>query len=76
MSEHDNHGPQGGGFWRSRTGVALLAFLAIAALLLAYEHRVHLFAGGAGTVLLLVGCIVVHLFMHGGHGNHGGGGDK
>jgi hypothetical protein len=69
MTEHDNHEPQGG-FIRSRTGIALLVFLAVAALLLAYEHRVHLLTGNLGIGLLLAACVVVHLFMHGGHGGH------
>ena len=76
MSQHHEHEPQGGNFWKSRTGITLLVFLGVAALLLAYEHRVHLFAGNAGVVLLLIGCFVMHLFMHGGHGGHGGGGGK
>ena len=60
-------------FWKSRAGISLLVALAIAALLLGYEHRVHLLAGNGLLVLLLLGCGVMHLFMHGGHGGHGGG---
>ncbi|GIL02592.1 MAG: hypothetical protein BroJett030_24910 [Alphaproteobacteria bacterium] len=76
MTEHHNHEPQQGSFWRSRTGIALLVFLATAALLLAYEHRVHLFAGNPGIGLLLAAYVVVHLFMHGGHGGQGNGGGR
>ncbi len=77
MDNHGEHEPQPRrSFWRTRTGITFLAFLAVAAMLLAYEHRVHLFAGNAGLVLLLVGCFVMHLFIHGGHGGHGGGGGK
>lgn len=72
---HENE-PQSGGFWKSRTGITLLVFLGVAALMLGWEHRVHIFAGNALPVLLLVGCFVMHLFMHGGHGGHGGGGGK
>ena len=36
-----NTNPSSGSFWRSRTGVALCAFLAIAAVLLILEHRAH-----------------------------------
>lgn len=75
MTEHHDHEPKGS-FWKSRTGVTLLVFLGVAALLLGWEHRVHLFAGDAFAVLLLVGCVVMHLFMHGGHGGHGGGGNR
>lgn len=60
-------------FFKSRAGMVLLAFLAIAGFLLVYEHRAHLFTGNGVLVALLLGCIVMHLFMHGGHGRgHGG----
>ena len=59
-------------FWKSRVGISLIIALTIAALLLVFEHRVHIFAGNGFLVLLLLGCVVMHLFMHGGHG----GGDK
>jgi len=43
--------------------------------LLGYEHRVHLFVGNGLLVLLLLGCVGMHFFMHGGHGgSHKGGG--
>lgn len=70
---HPGHDPlPPGGFWRSRSGVLLIAFLAFGGLLLAYEHRVHLLAGEGALALLLLACIAMHLFMHGGHGGHGG----
>lgn len=77
MSDHDHLGHQSrpsGSFWRSRAGIVLIAFLAVAGLLLAYEHRVHLFTGNGILVALLVLCVGMHLFMHGGHG--GGGQDS
>ena len=48
-----------------------IAFLAIAAFLLVYEHRVHVF--GYLPFLLLLLCPLLHIFMHGGqgHGGHG-----
>ena len=58
-------------FLKSRDGVVLLAFLAIAGILLVYEHRVHVFTGNGVLIALLAACIGMHLFMHGGHG-HGG----
>ncbi len=58
-------------FWKSRVGVGLIIALTIAALLLGFEHRVHIFAGNGFLVLLLLGCVVMHLFMHGGHGGGG-----
>ncbi len=60
-------------FWRSRIGISLIIALAIAAVLLGFEHRVHIFFGNGFLALLLLGCVVMHLFMHGGHGGHGGG---
>lgn len=62
-----------GSFWRSRFGAVLLAFLVIGGLLMAYEHRVHLFSGNLFPILLLLVCIGMHFFMHRGHGGHGGG---
>jgi len=64
------------GFWKSRAGVTLIVFLAIAAILLGFEHRIHIFAGNGLIAALLVGCIVMHFFMHGGHGGGGRGADK
>lgn len=60
------------GFWRSPTGITLIVFLAIAAILLGYEHRVHIFGGSSGTFLFLIAWIGLHYFMHRGHGGHGG----
>ena len=75
MSDHDHsrHQPEPtGGFWTSRTGVVLIAFLAVAGLLLTYEHRAHVFTGNGILIVLLLVCAGMHLFMHGGHG----GGDR
>jgi hypothetical protein len=67
--------PQGRGWLWSPTGLALLAFLAIAAFFLFTEHRAHFF--GILPYLLLIACPLLHLFMHGKHGGHGeGGGDR
>ena len=57
--------------WRSRGGMALVVFGAIAAYFLFTEHRAHVFSGIA--YLLLLACPLVHLFGHGGHGGHGHG---
>ena len=57
--------------WWSRGGVALVVFGAIAAYFLFTEHRAHVFSGIA--YLLLLACLLVHLFGHGGHGAHGHG---
>lgn len=63
-----NHDHSARGFWTSRSGHALIAFLAIAVLYLYAEHRAHLY--GALPYLLLLACPLMHLFMHRGHGKH------
>ncbi len=55
-------------FWRSRFGIVLLGFLAIAGFFLLTEHRAHLL--GALPFVLLALCPLLHLFGHGGH-DHG-----
>jgi len=60
-----------GGFFRSRTGIALLVFLAIAGYFLWTEHQAHVSAAVPYLPwLLLLACPLLHLFMHGGHGGH------
>ena len=75
MHNHD-HTPAelvpGGGFWQSPTGIALIVFLLIAAILMGYEHRVHLFGGTSGSVVFLAAWFGLHFFMHRSHGSHGG----
>lgn len=56
------------GWFRSRAGLWLLAFLAIAAFFLFTEHRAHLF--GVLPYLLLLACPLLHLLMHRKHGGH------
>jgi hypothetical protein len=58
-----------GQFLKSRTGLVLLAFLAIAAFFLIAEHTAHVF--GVLPYALLLLCPLLHLFMHKGHGGHG-----
>ena len=68
MTSHNSEAP---GFWRSRSGIALCAFLAIAAVLLILEHRAH--ALQWLPFALLLACPLLHLFHgHGGHRVHGG----
>lgn len=61
------HPSETGNWLRSRSGLILLAFLAIAGFFLFTEHRAHLF--GVLPFLLLLACPLMH-FFHGGHGNH------
>lgn len=53
-------------------GVALVAFLAIAAFFLWSEHKAHIL--GVLPWLLLLACPFLHFFMHRGHGDHHGDG--
>jgi hypothetical protein len=55
-------------WFRSRSGVVLLGFLAIAVFFLWEEHKAHLLGILPYGLLLL--CPLMHLF-HGGHGGHG-----
>lgn len=69
---HDErHGNEPRPLWRSRTGLALLGFLAIAAFFLLSEHRAHLL--GALPFLLLLLCPLLHVFGHGDESRKGGG---
>lgn len=61
------HPSETGNWLGSRSGLILLAFLAIAGFFLFTEHRAHLF--GVLPFLLLLACPLMH-FFHGGHGNH------
>jgi hypothetical protein len=67
--------PPAGPWFRSRSGLALLAFLVIAGFFVVTEHTAHLL--GVLPWLLLLACPLVH-FLHrghgGGHGGHGGSG--
>ena len=50
-----------------------IGFLLVAGYFLIMEHKAHL-AGVLGFLpfLLLLACPLMHLFMHHGHGHHGG----
>jgi hypothetical protein len=69
---HDQGGHERSpGFWTSRYAIGLIVIGAVAGYFLLTEHRAHFF--GALPFLLLLACPVMHLFMHHGHGGHGGG---
>jgi hypothetical protein len=55
-------------WWRTKTGMVLVGFLAIAGFFIATEHTAHLY--GALPYLFLLACPLMHLFMHHGHGGH------
>ena len=79
---HDHDAPPGQNsapsqappFWRSRYGLGLVVFGAVAAYFLLSEHRAHFL--GALPYLLLLACPLMHLFMHHGHGRHPSPGEK
>lgn len=61
--------PEGRSWFRSRSGLVLLAFLGIAGFFLVTEHTAHVL--GVLPYLLLLACPLLH-FLHGGHrGGHG-----
>lgn len=68
------HPPQAISWFRSRAGIVLLVFLAIAAFFLITEHTAHVL--GVLPFLLVLLCPLLHLFLHGrhrgGHASHGG----
>lgn len=59
---------------RWRWWVGFGAFAAMAVVLLWEEHQAHLL--GALPWLILLACPLLHLFMHGGHGHGGRGGQQ
>jgi hypothetical protein len=63
---YETHKP----LWRTRGGIVLLGFLAVAGFYLVTEHTAHLL--GALPFLLLLSCPLMHLFMHHSHGGHDG----
>ena len=86
MSDHSNShrdrepagagqdvGSEPRGFWKSSAGFATIAFLVIGGFFLVLEHRAHLipYLGYYLPILLLLACLPMHLFTHGGH-RHGG----
>lgn len=58
-------------FWTSRYAIGLIVIGAVAGYFLLTEHLAHVV--GALPFLLLLACPLMHVFMHGGHGKHGGG---
>lgn len=57
-------------FMKTRAGFTLIVFLAAIGFLLLFEHRAHIPGNYLFLGLLLAGCMIIHLFMHGGHGGH------
>ncbi|WP_443690679.1 DUF2933 domain-containing protein [Pseudomonas sp.] len=58
-------------FWRSKTGVVLIMLVAIGAFYLVREHFSHLSPYLTYLpYLILFACPLMHIFGHGGHGQH------
>ena len=58
--------------WGSRIKLVLIGFALIGGFFLIAEHRAHVLP--YLPWLFLGGCLVMHMFMHGGHGHGGHGG--
>lgn len=73
MTEHPKPAPSNGrgiaSLLRSPAGMAICIVLAGVGLALAFEHRVHLLAS-LPFLLPLAICLLMHVFMHRGHGRH------
>ena len=61
-------------FWLTPRGLSALLFIGAAAYFLLMEHRQHLYE--FLPYLILLACVFMHMFMHGGHGQHGGESDR
>lgn len=57
-------------WWKTRSGLVLCGFLLVAAFYLLTWHTAHFL--GVLPFLLFLSCPLMHLFMHHGHGGHGG----
>ena len=66
--DHSQHESAPASFCGSRYLIGLVVLGAVAGYFLLTEHRAHVF--GALPYLLLTGCLLMHVFMHGGHGGH------
>jgi Protein of unknown function (DUF2933) len=73
VQDHSHHQGQAqpGMSTKSKAMIVLIGFLLIAGALLFTEHRAHVL--GLLIWLPLLACPLMHVFMHGGHGHHGGG---
>ncbi len=58
-------------FWKTPGGITLIFFLVVGGYFLVREHWAHI--GSNWIWLVLLACVVMHIFMHGGHNNKDGG---
>ncbi len=62
-------------WWHNRSKLSFVVFLAIAGYFLWTEHQAHAIA--FLPWILILGCVFMHMFMHGGHGSgHDHGSDR
>lgn len=61
-------------FWRSWPGICAILLIAALLFFLVTEHTAHFFGMLPFGILLL--CPLLHIFMHKGHGGHGGNDDS
>ncbi len=59
---------------RNRSNLPLLAFLGVGGYFLWTEHQAHVIE--ALPWVLILGCLLMHLLMHGGHGHSDDTGDQ
>lgn len=57
-------------WWKTPLGITAIFFFVVAGYFLITEHGAHI--GNNWIWLLLLACIGMHFFMHGGHSGHGG----
>jgi Protein of unknown function (DUF2933) len=57
-------------YWLTSKGLALIGLIVGVSYFLFMPHRQHLVEYLPFIIILL--CPLMHIFMHGGHGNHGG----
>ena len=67
MNQPTKPGKSPGSLFHSRSGIALIGFLAIIAFLLTTEHRAHVM--GLLPFAILLACPLLHVFHH--SGRHG-----
>lgn len=70
MTANAHHRSRSSFGWRSLA--VLLFFAIVGGFLLSAEHRAHAI-GVLPWLLILLLCPLMHVFMHGGHGEHGSG---
>ncbi len=66
--EHHHAAENGKGWWKSPGGITALFFLAGVGFFLFMEHRAHIVP--FLPYLIILACPLMHMFHHGGHGDH------